>query len=68
MANWKARTFLAADKVILIKSNFTGIPQYSINWFKFLKYIYMDINGLNKFFFFEKIIVIITTINIGYVH
>lgn len=42
-----------AGKVVLIKSNLTGIPQYSINWFKFPTNIYKDIDGPNRNFFWK---------------
>lgn len=32
LASWKARVLLHACKLVLIKSNLTGIPQFSMNW------------------------------------
>lgn len=39
--------------VVLIKSNFIGIPQYSMNLFKFPKYIFKETDKINKDFFWK---------------
>lgn len=54
LAGWKARTLSAADKVVLIHLNLTGMSEYPINWFKFPKYISKEIDKVNRDFFWSN--------------
>lgn len=51
MIGWKARTLSVVGKVVIIKSNLIGIHQYSINWFKFSKSLYKEIDIFNREYF-----------------
>lgn len=53
-------------KVILFKSNRTCISQYSLNCFKFLKYIFKEIDKVNKDFYGKITMIIKKMINISY--
>lgn len=50
LAGWKVRTLSAVSKIVLIKSNLTGISQYFMNWLKFLKYICKEIDKVSRGF------------------
>lgn len=51
--SWKNRVLSNAGKVILMKSNLTCIPQYSMSSVKIPKYVCNEINTTNKNFFLE---------------
>lgn len=53
LAGWETRKLPAAGKIVLIGSNFIGIRQYSMNWFKILKYICKNIDGFYWRFFWK---------------
>lgn len=59
LTGWKAIIFSLACKVVPIKSNPTGIPQCSMNWFRILKSVSKDIDSINRNFS-DRIIVIIS--------
>lgn len=48
LARWNAQTLSAVGKVILGKFNLTCIPQYTMNLFKTLKYICIEIDSTNQ--------------------
>lgn len=37
-----------ARKFVFIKLNLIDIPQFSIKWFKYLKYMYKEIDKVNR--------------------
>lgn len=47
------RTLSATGKVLLIKSNLTGISQYPMNFFKFSKFVASEIDKINRDFIWD---------------
>lgn len=54
MASWKNRLLFNAGKVVLIKLNLIGVPQFFMIWFKILKYLCNDMDITNKNFFWNS--------------
>lgn len=46
LTSWNNQVLFNADKVVLIKSNLTGVPHFFMNCFKIPNYMYKDMTKL----------------------
>lgn len=64
LASWKAKILSTTSKIVLTKCNLTSIPEYSINWFKFPKFVCNDINKTSGENFWNSIKVVHNSIKL----
>lgn len=51
LASWKVHALSHASKMMLTKSNLTGIPLFTMHGIKFPNNIFKEIDSTNRYFF-----------------